>query len=108
MHTLVIVSCWISLQVLLFGNSFCKLPCSFNVSRVIVILQALLKYVEFIQNIVYAPSSLKIVFKGSEQTTMIDAATIRNLELVCNARDPSSNHSLLGVLNYTKTVLGGD
>jgi DNA mismatch repair protein MSH4 len=34
-------------------------------------LQALLKYVEFIQNIVYAPSSLKIVFKGSEQTTMI-------------------------------------
>ncbi|XP_065888856.1 mutS protein homolog 4-like isoform X2 [Dysidea avara] len=67
---------------------------------------ALLKYVEFIQNIIYAPSSLKIVFKGSEQTTMIDAATIRNLELVCNARDPSSNHSLLGVLNYTKTVLG--
>ena len=63
---------------------------------------------EFIQNIVYAPSSLKIVFKGSEQTTMIDAATIRNLELVCNARDPSNNHSLLGVLNYTKTVLGGD
>ena len=63
---------------------------------------------EFIQNIVYAPNSLKIVFKGSEQTTMIDMASTRNLELICNARDPSSNHSLLGVLNYTKTVLGGD
>ena len=71
-------------------------------------LQALLKYVEFIQNIVYAPSSLKVMFKGSEQTTMIDAATTRNLELICNARDPFSNHSLLGVLNYTKTVLGGN
>ena len=32
---------------------------------------ALLKYLEFIQNAVYAPASLKIVFKGSEQTTMI-------------------------------------
>ena len=63
---------------------------------------------EFIQNIVYAPNSLKIVFKGSEQTTMIDVATTRNLELICNARNPSSNHSLLGVLNYTKTVLGGN
>ena len=63
---------------------------------------------EFIQNIVYAPTSLKIVFKGSEQTTMIDMASTRNLELICNARDPSSNHSLLGVLNYTKTVLGGN
>ena len=63
---------------------------------------------EFIQNIVYAPNSLKIVFKGSEQTTMIDVATTKNLELICNARNPSSNHSLLGVLNYTKTVLGGN
>jgi len=34
-------------------------------------VNALLKYVEFIQNIVYAPSSLKIVFRGSEKTTMI-------------------------------------
>ncbi len=32
---------------------------------------ALLKYLEFIQNVTYAPASLKIVFKGSEQTTMI-------------------------------------
>ena len=32
---------------------------------------ALLKYVEFVQNMVYAPGSLKIVFKGSEKTAMI-------------------------------------
>jgi len=31
----------------------------------------LLKYIEFIQHVIYAPSSLKIAFKGSEQTTMI-------------------------------------
>ena len=32
---------------------------------------ALIKYVEYIQNIIYAPNSLQVVFKGSEQTTMI-------------------------------------
>ncbi len=32
---------------------------------------SLLKYVEFIQNVVYAPSSLRVCFKGSEQTAMI-------------------------------------
>jgi len=32
---------------------------------------ALIKYIEFIQNMVYASASLKIVFKGSENTTMI-------------------------------------
>lgn len=33
--------------------------------------QALLKYVEFIQNVVYAPYSLRVLFRGSEQTAMI-------------------------------------
>ena len=34
-------------------------------------LAALLKYIEFIQNHTYAPTSLKVVFKGSEETAMI-------------------------------------
>ena len=167
--------------------------------------QALLKYVEFIQNLVYAPRSLKIVFKGCEQTTMIgehlvcqfnslrykhaccrvqvcvcvcvcvfvcvcvcvhvhvcmcacmhvsvptcihecmtptalfkpivnvplntvcvctsmllksvrvccavlmwyaDATTVKNLELISNAHNPSSGHSLFGVLSHTKTSMG--
>ncbi|XP_033642505.1 mutS protein homolog 4-like [Asterias rubens] len=67
---------------------------------------ALLKYVEFIQNIVYAPNSLKVVFRGSEQSTMIDSTTARNLELVQNMKDPKSGHTLYGVLNYTKTLAG--
>ncbi|KAL9955943.1 hypothetical protein ACROYT_G037348 [Oculina patagonica] len=68
---------------------------------------ALLKYVEFIQNIVYAPGSVKVVYKGSEKTAIVDASTIKNLELIQNARDPESGHSLYGVLNHTKTA-GGD
>ncbi|XP_060559607.1 mutS protein homolog 4-like [Ruditapes philippinarum] len=67
---------------------------------------ALMKYLEFIQNTIYAPASLKIVFKGSENTTMIDVSTVRNLELLQNQRDPHSDHTLYGILNYTKTIGG--
>ncbi|XP_072545639.1 mutS protein homolog 4 [Salminus brasiliensis] len=67
---------------------------------------ALLKYFEFIQNSVYAPKSLKVSFTGSEQTTMIDSVSAKNLELVINNRD-QSDHTLFGVLNYTKTPGGG-
>ncbi|XP_045212131.2 mutS protein homolog 4-like isoform X2 [Mercenaria mercenaria] len=67
---------------------------------------ALMKYLEFIQNTIYAPASLKIVFKGSENTTMIDVSTAKNLELLQNQRDPHSDHTLYGILNYTKTVAG--
>ncbi|XP_058842577.1 mutS protein homolog 4-like [Acipenser ruthenus] len=67
---------------------------------------ALLKYFEFIQNSVYAPKSLKVSFRGSEQTAMIDSTSAKNLELVLNNRDPRSDHTLLGVLNYTKTPGG--
>ncbi|XP_034531708.1 mutS protein homolog 4 isoform X2 [Notolabrus celidotus] len=67
---------------------------------------ALLKYLEFIQNSVYAAKSLKVSFKGSEQTAMIDSASASNLELVVNNRDHRSDHSLLGVLNHTKTPGG--
>ncbi|XP_029474559.1 mutS protein homolog 4 [Rhinatrema bivittatum] len=67
---------------------------------------ALLKYVEFIQNSVYAPKSLKICFQGSEQTAMIDSTSAQNLELLVNNRDSRNGHTLFGVLNYTKTSGG--
>ncbi|XP_021052643.1 mutS protein homolog 4 [Mus pahari] len=67
---------------------------------------ALLKYIEFIQNSVYAPKSLKIYFQGSEQTAMIDLPSAQNLELLVNNQDYRSNHTLFGVLNYTKTAGG--
>ncbi|XP_030643259.1 mutS protein homolog 4 [Chanos chanos] len=67
---------------------------------------ALLKYLEFLQKSIYAPKSLRVTFRGSEQTAMIDSASAINLELVINNRDHRSEHSLLGVLNYTKTPGG--
>ncbi|XP_071983700.1 mutS protein homolog 4 isoform X2 [Engystomops pustulosus] len=67
---------------------------------------ALLKYIEFIQNSVYAPKSLKFRFQGSEQTAMIDSASAQNLELLVNNRDSRNNHTLFGVLNNTKTPGG--
>lgn len=48
---------------------------------------ALLKYLEFVQNSVYAAKSLRVSFQGSEQTAMIDSASACNLELVVNNRD---------------------
>uniref|UniRef100_A0A8D0U1S7 MutS protein homolog 4 n=1 Tax=Sus scrofa TaxID=9823 RepID=A0A8D0U1S7_PIG len=48
---------------------------------------ALLKYIEFIQNSLYAPKSLKICFQGSEQTAMIDSSSAQNLELLINNQD---------------------
>ncbi|XP_073725656.1 mutS protein homolog 4-like isoform X1 [Misgurnus anguillicaudatus] len=67
---------------------------------------ALLKYIEFVQNSVYAPKSVKVTFTGSEQTAMIDTISASNLELVVNNRDHRSDHTLFGVLNYTKTAGG--
>ncbi|KAA0711441.1 MutS protein -like protein 4 [Triplophysa tibetana] len=67
---------------------------------------ALLKYFEFVQNSVYAPKSLKVTFTGSGETAMIDTVSASNLELVVNNRDHRSDHTLFGVLNYTKTAGG--
>ncbi|XP_053538579.1 mutS protein homolog 4 isoform X2 [Ictalurus punctatus] len=50
--------------------------------------------------------SLKVSFTGSEQTAMIDAVSAKNLELVMNNRGNRSEHTLLEVLNYTKTPGG--
>ncbi|KAG1709722.1 MutS 4 [Nymphon striatum] len=67
---------------------------------------ALLRYLEYIKNIAYANASLKVLFKGIDKTTMIDATTARNLELITNLRSAKSQESLYGVLNYTKTFGG--
>uniref|UniRef100_A0A2K5YHJ3 MutS homolog 4 n=1 Tax=Mandrillus leucophaeus TaxID=9568 RepID=A0A2K5YHJ3_MANLE len=66
----------------------------------------LMEVQSFIQNSVYAPKSLKICFQGSEQTAMIDSSSAQNLELLINNQDCRNNHTLFGVLNYTKTPGG--
>ncbi|XP_043855264.1 mutS protein homolog 4 [Dromiciops gliroides] len=67
---------------------------------------ALLKYMEFTQNSMYAPKSLKVCFQGSEKTAMIDSSSAQNLELLVNNQDCRSSHTLFGVLNHTKTPGG--
>lgn len=67
---------------------------------------ALLKYIEFIQNVSFARASLKVSFRGSDQTVMIDANTARHLELIVNSQDPRNGLSLFKVLNHTKTGPG--
>ena len=42
-----------------------------DIGYTFVMLQALLKHAEFVQNIVYAPGSVKVVFKGSEKTALV-------------------------------------
>ena len=58
---------------------------------------ALLKYVEFVQNVVYAPSSLRVHFKGSEQTAMIG-------HCYTNLRDylswPRDDHLMQPLMSY--------
>ncbi|XP_067119866.1 mutS protein homolog 4-like [Centruroides vittatus] len=67
---------------------------------------ALIRYLEFVQNIIYTPHSLKVLFKGSEKTMLIDSLTAKKIELITNLHDPKSNENLLGVLQHTKTIGG--
>ncbi|XP_025269482.1 mutS protein homolog 4-like [Camponotus floridanus] len=66
---------------------------------------ALLKYVEYVQHMVYAPKSMRIEFQGSPNTTMIDIESARSLELVVS----QSKHtivSLLGTMDRCLTPMG--
>lgn len=48
----------------------------------------------------------KISFRSSQETMVLDAGTLHNLELAKNIRDGSSRGTLLGVLDKTCTVMG--
>ncbi|XP_050558048.1 mutS protein homolog 4-like isoform X4 [Spodoptera frugiperda] len=68
---------------------------------------AVLKYVEYIQCIVFARESLKIEYHSSENTMIIDVGTATQLELV-QPLVPSAGPTccLLGVLGPTYTIGG--
>ncbi|KAL4716711.1 hypothetical protein ACJJTC_004830 [Scirpophaga incertulas] len=68
---------------------------------------AVLKYVEYIQCVVFARESLKIEYHSSENTMVIDVATATQLELV-QPLVPSAGQTccLLGVLGPTYTFGG--
>ncbi|TKR80879.1 hypothetical protein L596_014866 [Steinernema carpocapsae] len=67
---------------------------------------ALIKYVEFIQNTMFAQHSLKVTYESMENSCMIDVNTLRNLEVI-GGESRRENDSLYSVLNKCQTA-GGD
>lgn len=84
-----------SLVELQLGHKFYALAAAF----------ALLKYMEYILNIVYAPRSVKVEFQASADSTMIDVETAKHVELLQTV-NPRSNNSLFGFLNLCTTPGG--
>lgn len=67
---------------------------------------ALIKYVEFIQNMSFANHSIKMTFESGERSMLIDCETIKNLEIIQGLRSSSIKGSLFDVVNFTKTTVG--
>ena len=67
---------------------------------------ALLRYMEFIHNTVYAPKTLKVEFHAPENSTMIDMETAKHVELLFSAINMKSKNTLFGIINTCSTVGG--
>ncbi|KAJ1530742.1 hypothetical protein ONE63_005597 [Megalurothrips usitatus] len=64
---------------------------------------ALLKYVEFVQNVIFAAHSLKVEYQGAHHGTIIDVKTATNLELILNQQSNNTTHSLVGIMDHCCT-----
>ncbi|KYR01202.1 hypothetical protein DLAC_02319 [Tieghemostelium lacteum] len=67
---------------------------------------ALIRYLEGFYDITFISSCIRIHFAGSERTMLIDAETIKNLELIHNQLDGSRKNTLYDSINHTKTPQG--
>ncbi|KRZ21748.1 MutS -like protein 4 [Trichinella pseudospiralis] len=68
---------------------------------------ALIDYIERAENIVFAPQSIRIVYKGLEKSLKIDSNAAKDLELIVSLKSSDSvKGSLLGILNHTYTFSG--
>lgn len=67
---------------------------------------ALFKHIEGLANIQLAPKSVRLRLENDANTTLIDSATSKSLELISNARNPKSSNNLFGVVCSTKTKNG--
>jgi DNA mismatch repair protein MSH4 len=65
-----------------------------------------MKYIEHNHSLLFAPHSLRIRFKPSEDTMMIDISAIQALEIMQNQENSKSKESLFGLLNHTSTPMG--
>lgn len=75
-------------------------------SPVIVPAGFLLDYLEFTTNTV-SPHVRGIELYSDEHFVMIDDSSRRNLEIISNVRDGSSQYTLFECVNYCKTSMGG-
>ncbi|EYC42618.1 hypothetical protein Y032_0524g2921 [Ancylostoma ceylanicum] len=67
---------------------------------------ALVRYVEHIQNILFASKTLRFIYRDIEKMCMLDVGSWQNLEIISNA--PKKEHrSLLSVIDETLTSGGG-
>ncbi|KAI9772292.1 MAG: MutS protein msh4 [Geoglossum simile] len=80
-------------------------PSSFLDLLLLMQLQAL-KYIELNLQISFAFHSLRIKYRPSEGSMMIDPSTIYSLELIQNLQNPMSTDCLFGLLNQTLTPMG--
>ncbi|KAK5988467.1 MutShomolog 4-like protein [Cladobotryum mycophilum] len=69
-------------------------------------LAAAMTYIEHHFTMSFSPHSLRIKYQPSDDTMMIDIATIQSLEIMQNLKNPKSKESLLGLLNHTLTHMG--
>ena len=66
----------------------------------------LLKYLEFMENILFAPKSLKIEFQASINSMIIDVDTAKHVELLAPSIKTKSSASLFGILKKCTTGCG--
>ncbi|KAI1011422.1 hypothetical protein LB504_002228 [Fusarium proliferatum] len=69
-------------------------------------LAAAMKYIQQHFSINFVPHSLRIQYRPSEDTMMIDISAIQSLEIMQNIRNSKSKDSLFGLLNHTCTPMG--
>ncbi|PTD04937.1 MutS protein 4 [Fusarium culmorum] len=67
---------------------------------------AVMKYIHQKFSINFVPHSLRIQYRPSEDTMMIDISAIQSLEIMQNLRNSKSKDSLFGLLNHTSTPMG--
>ncbi|KAK2746860.1 MutS protein msh4 [Myotisia sp. PD_48] len=67
---------------------------------------AVLNYTELERSLAFSAHSLRIRYEPSEETMMIDLATIVSLELIQNLQNTRSKDCLFGILNETFTPMG--
>ncbi|TEY82963.1 hypothetical protein BOTCAL_0026g00260 [Botryotinia calthae] len=67
---------------------------------------AALKYIDMSLSLTFAFHSLRVKYQPSEDSMMIDIATIQSLELIQNLQNAKSKDCLFGLMNETLTPMG--